>query len=461
MLRRYVEQILNVFNYIDAILVTNERGIIEYYVNNRPDQNRLNEKDIRGKNILEVYPDLNEEESSIYRVIRSGKPIYNEFQVMRAAGTGQVFNGVNTTIPIKADGKVIGVAEVTRWVDDEFSRKDIPLSLKEAGAQSERLYTVDDIITCSPQMKEIKEKISRVAATDSSVLIYGKTGTGKELVAQSIHTAGHRKKNHFVSQNCAAIPETLLEGILFGTVRGSYTGAENRPGLFEIANGGTIFLDEINSMEIGMQAKLLKVIEEKKVTRIGGTKPIPIDVKVISAVNELPEECVRRKKMREDLLYRLSVVRLNIPGLAERKEDIPLLVRHFIDYYNHRMGKNVLDVSEEVEELFMGYSWPGNVREMKNIIEGAFNLLSSRVIQLSDLPEYLLREEIGTKPREGISTQIGQYSLQEMVSQYEKQLITEALKESKSLSEAARKLKITKQGLSYKLGKYRIGEEKQ
>lgn len=214
-------------------------------------------------------------------------------------------------------------------------------------------------------------------------------------------------------------------------------------------------------MEIGMQAKLLKVIEEKKVTRIGGTKPIPIDVKVISAVNELPEECVRRKKMREDLLYRLSVVRLNIPGLAERKEDIPLLVRHFIDYYNHRMGKNVLDVSEEVEELFMDYSWPGNVREMKNIIEGAFNLLSSRVIQLSDLPEYLLREEIGTKPREGISTQIGQYSLQEMVSQYEKQLITEALKESKSLSEAARKLKITKQGLSYKLGKYRIGEEKQ
>ena len=368
---------------------------------------------------------------------------------------------MNTTIPIKADGKVIGVAEVTRWVDDEFSRKDIPLSLKEAGAQSERLYTVDDIITCSPQMKEIKEKISRVAATDSSVLIYGKTGTGKELVAQSIHTAGHRKKNHFVSQNCAAIPETLLEGILFGTVRGSYTGAENRPGLFEIANGGTIFLDEINSMEIGMQAKLLKVIEEKKVTRIGGTKPIPIDVKVISAVNELPEECVRRKKMREDLLYRLSVVRLNIPGLAERKEDIPLLVRHFIDYYNHRMGKNVLDVSEEVEELFMDYSWPGNVREMKNIIEGAFNLLSSRVIQLSDLPEYLLREEIGTKPREGISTQIGQYSLQEMVSQYEKQLITEALKESKSLSEAARKLKITKQGLSYKLGKYRIGEEKQ
>ena len=187
MLRRYVEQILNVFNYIDAILVTNERGIIEYYVNNRPDQNRLNEKDIRGKNILEVYPDLNEEESSIYRVIRSGKPIYNEFQVMRAAGTGQVFNGVNTTIPIKADGKVIGVAEVTRWVDDEFSRKDIPLSLKEAGAQSERLYTVDDIITCSPQMKEIKDQQS---GRDGFFCLDLRKDRNRKGVSRSIHPHG-------------------------------------------------------------------------------------------------------------------------------------------------------------------------------------------------------------------------------------------------------------------------------
>lgn len=275
MLRCYVEQLLNVFNYIDALIVTNTKANIEYYFNIQPRLNRLREEDILGMNILDLYPDLTEETSSIYRVLRSGQPIYNEFQSMRAVKTNQIFNGLNTTIPIKHNNKIIGVAEITRWVEDPFQRKDITVSSKQSqgsasgsnsGISSDdlRLYTIDDIITCSPQMEEIKERIRLISETDSTVLIYGQTGTGKELVAQSIHTSGRRRKNRFVSQNCAAIPDTLLESILFGTTKGSYTGAENRPGLFEIANGGTLFLDEINSMEPGMQAKLLKVIEEKK-----------------------------------------------------------------------------------------------------------------------------------------------------------------------------------------------------
>lgn len=275
MLRCYVEQLLNVFNYIDALIVTNTKANIEYYFNIQPRLNRLREEDILGMNILDLYPDLTEETSSIYRVLRSGQPIYNEFQSMRAVKTNQIFKGLNTTIPIKHNNKIIGVAEITRWVEDPFQRKDITVSSKQSqgsasgsnsGISSDdlRLYTIDDIITCSPQMEEIKERIRLISETDSTVLIYGQTGTGKELVAQSIHTSGRRRKNRFVSQNCAAIPDTLLESILFGTTKGSYTGAENRPGLFEIANGGTLFLDEINSMEPGMQAKLLKVIEEKK-----------------------------------------------------------------------------------------------------------------------------------------------------------------------------------------------------
>lgn len=275
MLRCYVEQLLNVFNYIDALIVTNTKANIEYYFNIQPRLNRLREEDILGMNILDLYPDLTEETSSIYRVLRSGQPIYNEFQSMRAVKTNQIINGLNTTIPIKHNNKIIGVAEITRWVEDPFQRKDITVSSKQSqgsasgsnsGISSDdlRLYTIDDIITCSPQMEEIKERIRLISETDSTVLIYGQTGTGKELVAQSIHTSGRRRKNRFVSQNCAAIPDTLLESILFGTTKGSYTGAENRPGLFEIANGGTLFLDEINSMEPGMQAKLLKVIEEKK-----------------------------------------------------------------------------------------------------------------------------------------------------------------------------------------------------
>lgn len=275
MLRCYIEQLLNVFNYIDALIVTNTKANIEYYFNIQPRLNRLREENILGMNILDLYPDLTEETSSIYRVLRSGQPIYNEFQSMRAVKTNQIFNGLNTTIPIKHNNKIIGVAEITRWVEDPFQRKDITVSSKQSqgsasgsnsGISSDdlRLYTIDDIITCSPQMEEIKERIRLISETDSTVLIYGQTGTGKELVAQSIHTSGRRRKNRFVSQNCAAIPDTLLESILFGTTKGSYTGAENRPGLFEIANGGTLFLDEINSMEPGMQAKLLKVIEEKK-----------------------------------------------------------------------------------------------------------------------------------------------------------------------------------------------------
>lgn len=460
MLRRYAEQILNVFNYIDAIIVTNADGIIEYYVNRRPHLNRLREEDISGMHILELYPYLTEETSSICRVLRSGQPIYNEYQSMRAVKTGQVFNGINTTIPIKHDDKVIGVAEVTRWADDDLQRKDISLSLKQTQEKEEKsmqLYTVDDIITCAPQMKEIKERIKRIAETDSTVLIYGQTGTGKELIAQSIHTAGKRRAKRFVSQNCAAIPETLLESILFGTTKGSYTGAENRPGLFEVASGGTLFLDEINSMELGMQAKLLKVIEEKKVTRIGSTQPIPIDVKVVSAVNEPPENCVSAKKLREDLFYRLSVVRLDIPPLSARPGDVQLLTRYFLDYFNARMDRDVMDVSEEVEQLFQNYTWPGNVREMKNIIEGAYNLISSRIIQLQDLPEYLTRNDTQTPLQGFYSGKLPEgKSLAEMTAAFEKEIITRTLAESKSLSEAARTLRITKQGLSYKILKYDI-----
>lgn len=495
MLRCYVEQLLNVFNYIDALIVTNTKANIEYYFNIQPRLNRLREEDILGMNILDLYPDLTEETSSIYRVLRSGQPIYNEFQSMRAVKTNQIFNGLNTTIPIKHNNKIIGVAEITRWVEDPFQRKYITVSSKQSqgsasgsnsGISSDdlRLYTIDDIITCSPQMEEIKERIRLISETDSTVLIYGQTGTGKELVAQSIHTSGRRRKNRFVSQNCAAIPDTLLESILFGTTKGSYTGAENRPGLFEIANGGTLFLDEINSMEPGMQAKLLKVIEEKKVTRIGGSVPVPIDVKIVSAVNEPPEYCVQNKKLRKDLFYRLSVVRLDIPPLAERPEDIKLLTRYFIDYFNVKMSRDVLYISEEAERLFLTYPWPGNVRELKNIIEGAYNVIPPpKIIHLSDLAGYLTGRSSsgktlpasfqppehntlsrGNSPEEWtrLLAEHGRYmadggkSLAEMTSDFEKEIIQTTLKDSRSISEAAKKLRITKQGLCYKIQKYDI-----
>ena len=302
------------------------------------------------------------------RVLRSGESISNEYQTLKTYD-GQSIRAINTTMPIKENNRIIGAVDVSRYIDSPYRRQDITLESKEFKANSGGLYTVDDIITMSPQMEDIKQRIPLIADTDSSVLIYGETGTGKELVAESIHTASKRAGRRFVAQNCAAIPGNLLESILFGTKKGSYTGAENKPGLFEIANGGTLFLDEINSMEMNVQAKILKAIEEKQVVRLGGYEPIKTDIKVISAVNERPMDCVKAGKLREDLFYRLSVVQVNIPPLRERRDDILYMASRFIEAYNQSMQRDIMGLDEQVEELFRSYAWPGNVRELKNIIE--------------------------------------------------------------------------------------------
>lgn len=457
MLRRYVEQILSIYNYLDGIMVTDKYGYVEYYVTFRPDVNNLKEKDILRKHITEVYPTLNEETSSILRVLKTGKPISNEFQTL-ITYKGQSIRAINTTMPIKDHDEIIGAVDVSRYIDRPYERQDISLSLKESVAKK-NLYTVDDIITNSRSMELIKERIPMIADTESSVLIYGETGTGKELVAQSIHTASKRRNKKFVSQNCAAIPANLLESILFGTTKGSYTGAENKPGLFEIANGGTLFLDEINSVEISVQSKILKAIEEKQVVRLGGYEPIKTDIKIVSAVNENPLRCIAENKLREDLFYRLSVVQLNIPPLRERINDLFYLVSHFIDTYNRSMDRDLIGIDEEVESIFRGYNWPGNVRELKNVIEGAFNVASARFIQKKDLPEYLTRpfvlEEMGQSALMAVpAIPLKGISLDEALETYERELIEHALAVSKNYVEAAKLLGITKQALNYKLRKY-------
>lgn len=455
-IRRYVEQILNLYNFIDGLMVVDARGIIEYFITYRPDMNTLKESDIVGKHLLEVYPNLTEESSSLLRVLRSGKPVFNEYQTLYACN-GQQINAINSTMPIKDGEKIIGAVDVSRYVDQPFQRQDITLELK-APAEVTSLYNLDDIVTSSQKMELIKERIKMVADTDSAVLICGETGTGKELVAQSIHTQSRRSKKRFVSQNCASIPANLLESILFGTVKGSYTGAEDRAGLFEAAQGGTLFLDEINSMEISVQAKLLKAIEEKQITRIGGVRPIPVDVKIISAVNQNPIECIRQGLMREDLFYRLSVVQMNLPPLRERQNDLFFLVNHFIQEYNEKMNRRIIGIDEEVEQLFRTYSWPGNVRELKNVIEGAFNVTARGFIQKKDLPEYLTNALMRSGRRSWLDGAAdfddADFSLTKMVEDLEMNLIKEALAQSRSITEAARKLKISKQTLHYKMNKY-------
>ena len=450
---------MNLYNFIDGMMIVNADAKVEYFSTYRPDVNLLKEKNLIGRYLLDIYPSLTEESSSIIRVLRTGKPIFNEYQVL-STYDGQNLRAVNTTLPIKEGDTIVGAVDVSRYIDSDIERQDIVLQMKEAG-DVKTMYTIDDIVTSSMQMEIIKKRIPMIADTDSSVLIYGETGTGKELVAQSIHTSSKRKNRRFVSQNCASIPENLLESILFGTVKGSYTGAENRPGLFEMAAGGTLFLDEINSMETSVQAKILKAIEEKQITRVGGLSPIPIDVKIVSAINQQPMECVRTGKLREDLFYRLSVVQLSLPPLRERLNDLFFLVSHFIGQYNEKMHRKILGIDEEVENLFRRYPWPGNVRELKNIIEGAFNVTDAAFIQLKDLPEYLFTaagrepDYMGTS-KPAVNLDDPDFSIDKAMSDFEISIIEKALAQTRTMSDAAKKLKISKQALNYKMNKYGI-----
>lgn len=289
------------------------------------------------------------------------------------------------------------------------------------------------------------------------VLIYGETGTGKELVAESLHSEGKRADKPFVSQNCAAIPSNLLESLFFGTEKGSYTGALTRMGLLEEADGGTLFLDEINSMEIGLQAKLLKVLEEKKVRRLGGSRDIPFDVRIVAAVNEDPAKLIREHRLREDLYYRLGVVRITLPPLRKRKGDIALLTRHFIDRYNQKMKRDIRGISEQALRRLEQYSWPGNVRELQNVVEGAYVSARSEMLMVDHMADILDQGlvELEEEPVGGDTIGEG-FSLPQALEQYERELVRKAMVQSTSISQAARLLGVSRQNLKYRLQKFNL-----
>ena len=446
MIKRCVEQILNLYNFIDGIMVADEEGNIEYYQTFRPDLNDLKMEKIIGKNLFDIYPTLTKENSTIHKVLKTGEPIFNQFQEIPTY-TGKVIRSLNTTLPLKEGEKIVGAVDVSRYIDTPYARKNIALTFKNA--QKNDLYTVDDIISNSAQMAEMKEKIIRIANTDSSVLIWGESGTGKELVAQSLHTASNRKNKKFVSQNCAAIPSTLLESILFGTTKGSFTGAENKKGLLEAADGGTLFLDEINTLDFNLQAKLLKAIENGTIMRVGGSEEIQVNVRIIAATNKDLFEMVQAGAFRDDLYYRLKVVQIDLPELSERSGDIQALTAYFIKQYNKIFGKNILGLSKEAEAFFQNYPWHGNVRELKNTIEGCFNFASGPVIKLEDISWY-------EPPHKEVPTPILKGTLKETVKAYEKDLITETLHECGNISKAAEKLGLTRQNLNNKMKEYQL-----
>lgn len=447
MAERYLEQIraiIRVCEDTDGILIVDKNGIIR---DHRIAMNYYwKEEETVGHHIRELYPGLDEDSSTILRALRTGQAIYDQRQEL-VNSRGEQVELDATTIPIVVNGEVEGAVDCARFyvVGQRIVR----------GGRRGSLSTLGRIVTQSPKMEDLKRRIRSAAQLDSPVLIYGETGTGKELVAEALHSEGPRGGEPFVAQNCAAIPSNLLESLFFGTEKGSYTGALTRKGLFEEANGGTLFLDEINSMDIGLQAKLLKALEEKKARRLGGSRDTPFDVRIVAAVNEPPEELLRSGKLREDLYYRLGVVRLNLPPLRERPEDIPLLTNYFIEQYNRSMKRNIRGVTPEVAERFRRYRWPGNIRQLRNAVEGAFAIARGELLTAEDLEEKLGGgTEQQTRPAAPAPPPEEGISLSQAVERYEKGLIQQAMERCGSISATARSLGLSRQNLKYKLQKH-------
>ncbi len=347
--------------------------------------------------------------------------------------------------------KPLQLEDVRMRIERALERRRLETRVADLQQQLTERYRFGNIIGKSKPMQELFKVLERVARSSATVLIVGRTGTGKELVARAIHYNSPRAKGPFVDINCGALPEELLESELFGYVRGAFTGAtESRPGLFEVAHGGTLFLDEVEALKPELQVKLLRVLQERVIRRVGGRENIPVDVRIIAATNQDLEAAVRRGEFREDLYYRLNVVTLYLPELRERREDIPLLVEHFLQQYARENNQPVRRFSTEAMRLLMSYSWPGNVRELQNAVEYALTMSTEPVLTIRDLPPHIsgiAPTERWAPPERGLRT------LQEV----EKRHILRILEETGgNHTRAAEILGIDRRTLYRKLEKYKI-----
>lgn len=446
-----------------GINVVDDTGRTIIYNQSMADLEGLDVNEVMGKSILDIFPSLTPETSTMLTVLKTGKPIYNRHQTY-LNNKGKQIDTINSTIPVMIAPGKYGALEIAKNITKEKELKDKLVYLQQELASKDiddknlKGYTFRNLIGEDEKFLSTIEIAKKAAMSSSTVLISGETGTGKELFAQSIHNESSRKHKPFIAQNCAALPESLLEGILFGTTKGSFTGAINRPGLFEQASGGTLLLDEINSMGHQLQAKLLRVLQEGYVRRVGGLSDIPIDVRILATTNESHSDILQKGILRKDLYYRLNVISVNIPSLRERKSDISILTDHFIKKYNGILQKDVWYVSNEVKEAFLHYDWPGNVRELENVIESALNMINNgHIIKSEHIPPDL-NELLFKSDKSKYSLHLDEEQpLDRILEEVEKTLILEAMQESgNNISRSSEKLGIKRQTLQHKLKKYGI-----
>ncbi len=446
---KILEAVIN--NAYEWIVVVDDQGKIIYINKNYCEFLEKSQEEAVGKHVTEVI-----ENTRMHIVVKTGKEEIADLHYIK--GNYMIAN----RIPIKVDGKVIGAVGTVIFRDtNEWKRMNSHIKsllsqlqtyLQEWKENNGAKYTLSDIISCSKQMEELKEKVKRIADSDISVLIRGESGTGKELFAHSVHQLSSRSEKPFVKVNCGAIPEHLLESELFGYEEGAFTGAKKggKKGKFQLADGGTIFLDEIGDLPLHMQVKLLRVLQEKEVEPIGSTKTVSIDVRIIAATNRPLEKMIEEKRFREDLYYRINVVPFVIPPLRERPEDIEMLAYHFIKKIAKRSGKRVTAISPDVLQLLRQHVWPGNIRELENVMEAAVHFESGKTITVDALPEYL---------KANTTYQIEGKTLKELLEETEKAAIEQSLQRFRGDKlKAAKALGISKSAMYEKIKKYRLDE---
>jgi len=408
-----------------GIITTDPNGNILYLNKYYADFLSVNINKALGKNIKNFVPN-----TRMIEVAKTKTPEINFIHDFVPQGVSTIVH----RIPIIEDNEVIavfGIILITSNESDDITEKLTLLNTKIKHYESElkdlksKRFTFDKIIGVTQEINKVKEDAKKASKTNLPVLIVGESGTGKEMIAQAIHYSSSRSNGPFVRINCSAIPKELFESELFGYEKGSFTGADNKGkiGKFEIANNGTIFLDEIGDMPLSLQPKLLRVLEYKEFERVGGNKVIKSDFRIIAATNKPLEDMVKKGEFRADLFFRLNVINIKIPPLRERKEDVPILIQHFIDktLFENKIYGREIKITEDALKCLINYSWPGNTRELQNIVDRLIAITENDIIDVEDLPAYI---QIGKGKKHNVSS----LSLKSYLEEAEKDFIRNTLK---------------------------------
>lgn len=453
-----------------GVLIIDREGVIVYYNKECAAIDGLDTDDVIGHNLLDVYPSLTKESSIMYQVMKTGKAIYNATQHYTNF-KGRLISTVNSTLPLYDNQSIWGSMEISQDLNLVWESYETILDLQAklspvnggTAKPHKKATGFNTLVTADSSMKKVINLGRKAAKMDCPLVVYGETGTGKELFIQAIHQESLRKNGPLISQNCAALPETLLEAALFGTNSGAFTGAQNRPGLFELADKGTLFLDEVMSAPTSLQAKLLRVLEDMTIRRVGGTTPIKVDVRVVASINIKPEEAIDKGLLREDFFYRLAYMFFELVPLRHRIDDVLPLTNYFLEEHAKITGNKKTITNDSINRL-VGHSWPGNVRELKNIIDKAASITGTDIIDVEHLSLLGESSYIGLKypwdkeweGNQSIDKALDS-SLQEQLDRYEREIITEILKKhGGNMAAAAKTLNIPRQTLWSKIKRLKI-----